>query len=77
VPYLVEHYDKEYEHFHIIAGRIRDDSTTVKERKLEDRAIEATKELERELGLKQVEYTKSSDRRIKSNEYKLMEPINQ
>lgn len=32
VPYLVvEHYDKEYEHFHIIAGRIRDDGTTVKE----------------------------------------------
>ena len=31
VPFLlVEHHDKEYEHFHIIAGRIRDDGATVK-----------------------------------------------
>ena len=30
VPFLVvEHHDKDYEHVHIIAGRIRDDGTTV------------------------------------------------
>lgn len=74
VPFLVvEHHDKEYEHFHIIAGRIRDDGTTVKEWKIAERAIEATKELERSLGLQQTEYIKSGDRRIKSNEYKQME----
>ena len=74
VPFLVvEHYDKEYEHFHIIAGRIRDDGTTVKEWQMAERAIEATKELERELGLKQVEYKKSGDRRVKIGEYKQME----
>lgn len=74
VPYLVvEHYDKEYEHFHIIAGRIRDDGTTVKEWKIAERTIEATKELEKSLGLQQTEYTKSSDRRIKIGEYKQME----
>ena len=38
-----------------------------------ERAIEATKELERELGLKQVEYKKSGDRRVKIGEYKQME----
>lgn len=74
VPFLVvEHHDKEYEHFHIIAGRIRDDGTTVKEWTIAERAIEATKELERSLGLKQTEYIKYGDRRIKSNEYKQME----
>lgn len=74
VPFLVvEHHDKEYEHFHIIAGRIRDDGTTVKEWKIAERAIEATKELEKSLGLERTEYTKSGDRRIKSNEYKQME----
>ena len=52
VPFLVvEHHDKEYEHFQIIAGRIRDDGTTVKEWKIAERAIEATKELEKSLGL--------------------------
>jgi len=39
---VVEHHDKEYEHFHIIAGRIRDDGTTVKEWKIAERAIEVT-----------------------------------
>lgn len=74
VPYLVvEHFDKDYEHFHIIAGRIRDDGTTVKEWEIADRAINATKHLEKEFGLKQVEYIKSGDRRIKSSEYKQME----
>jgi hypothetical protein len=74
VPYLVvEHHDKEYEHFHIIAGRIRDDGTTVKEWEIAERAIGATKELEKSLGLEQTEYIKSGDRRIKSNEYKQME----
>lgn len=74
VPFLVvEHHDKEYEHFHIIAGRIRDDGTTVKEWKIAERAIEATKELEKSLGLERTEYIKSGDRRIKSNEYKQME----
>ena len=78
VPFLVvEHHDKEYEHFHIIAGRIRDDGTTVKEWKIAERAIEATKELERELGLKQVEYKKSGDRRIKVNEFRQMERTNE
>jgi hypothetical protein len=74
VPFLVvEHHDKDYEHFHIIAGRIRDDGTTVKEWEIAERAIKATKELEIELGLKQVEYIKSGDRRIKTNEFKQME----
>ena len=74
IPFLVvEHHDKEYEHFHIIAGRIRDDGTTVKEWEIAERAIEATKELEKSLGLEQTEYIKSGDRRIKSNEYKQME----
>lgn len=74
IPFLiVEHHDKEYEHFHIIAGRIRDDGTTVKEWKIAERAIEATKQLEKSLGLQQTEYIKSGDRRIKSNEYKQME----
>lgn len=74
VPYLVvEHHDKDYEHFHIVAGRIRDDGTTVKEWKIADRAIRATKELEQEFGLKQVEYTKANDRQIKHDEYKQME----
>lgn len=77
VPFLlVEHHDKEYEHFHIIAGRIRDDGTTVKEWKIAERAIEATKELEKSLGLERTEYIKSGDRRIKSNEYKQMERTN-
>ncbi len=74
VPFLVvEHHDKKYEHFHLIAGRIRDDGTTVKEWKIAERAIEATKELEKSLGLERTEYIKSGDRRIKSNEYKQME----
>jgi hypothetical protein len=77
VPFLVvEHHDKEYEHFHIIAGRIRDDGTTVKEWKIAVRAIEATKELEKSLGLQRTEYTKSGDRRIKTNEFKQMERTN-
>ncbi len=74
IPFLVvEHHDKEYEHFHIIAGRIRDDGTTVKEWKIAERTIEATKELEKTFGLQQTEYTKSGDRRVKSKEYKQME----
>lgn len=74
VPFLVvEHHDKEYEHFHIIAGRIRDDGTTVKEWEIAERTIEATKELEKAFGLEQVEYTKSGDRRVKIGEYKQME----
>ena len=74
VPFLVvAHHDKEYEHFHIIAGRIRDDGTTVKEWKIAERAIEATKELEKALGLQQTEYIKSADRRVKTNEFKQME----
>jgi hypothetical protein len=78
VPFLVvEHFDKEYEHFHIIAGRIRDDGTTVKEWKIAERAIEATKELEKTLGLQRVEYTKSNDRRVKGSEYKQMERTNE
>ncbi len=78
VPFLVvEHHDKEYEHFHIIAGRIREDGTTVKEWEIADRAIKATKELEKEFGLKQVEYIKTSDRRFKSSEFKLMERTNE
>ncbi len=78
VPFLVvEHHDKEYEHFHIIAGRIRDDGTTVKEWKIAERAIEATKELEKSLGLEQTVYVKSGDRRIKTNEFKQMERTNE
>jgi hypothetical protein len=74
VPYLVvEHHDKEYEHFHIVAGRIRDDGTVVSDSKLALRTIQATKELEIEFGLEQVEFRQSSDRRIKRGEYKLME----
>lgn len=78
VPYLVvEHFDKDYEHFHIIAGRIRDDGTTVKEWEIADRAIRTTKQLEKEFRLKEVEYIKSGDRRIKSSEYKQMERTNE
>jgi hypothetical protein len=74
VPYLVvEHHDKEYEHFHIVAGRIRDDGTVVSDSKLALRTIQATKEIEKELGLEQVEFRQNSDRRIKRGEYKLME----
>jgi hypothetical protein len=78
VPYLVvEHHDKDYEHFHIIAGRIRDDGTTVKEWKMAERAIKATKELEKSLGLQQTEYTRSNDRRVKIGEFKRMERTNE
>jgi mannose-6-phosphate isomerase-like protein (cupin superfamily) len=74
VPYLVvEHHDKEYEHFHIVAGRIRDDGTVVSDSKLALRTIQATKEIEKEFGLEQVEFRQNSDRRIKRGEYKLME----
>lgn len=74
VPYLVvEHHDKEYEHFHIVAGRIRDDGTVVSDSKIALRTIQATKELEKEFGLKQVEFKQKSNRRIKRGEYKLME----
>jgi hypothetical protein len=74
VPYLVvEHHDKEYEHFHIVAGRIRDDGTVVSDSKIALRTIAATKELEKEFGLEKVEFRQNSDRRIKRGEYKLME----
>ena len=74
VPYLiVEHHDKEYEHWHIVAGRIGDDGKTVKEWRIAERAISATKELEKEFGLEQVEYQNKSQRQIKRNEYKLIE----
>jgi hypothetical protein len=74
VPYLVvEHHDKEYEHFHIVAGRIRDDGTVVSDSKLALRTIQATKEIEKEFGLEQVEFRQNSDRRTKRGEYKLME----
>jgi hypothetical protein len=78
VPFLVvEHFDKDYEHFHIIAGRIRDDGTTVKEWQIAERAIKGTKELEKSLGLQQVEYKKTGDRRLKIGEYKQMERTNE
>jgi hypothetical protein len=74
VPYLVvEHHDKEYEHFHIVAGRIRDDGTVVSDSKLALRTIQATKEIEKEFGLEPVEFRQNSDRRTKRGEYKLME----
>jgi hypothetical protein len=74
VPYLVvEHHDKEYEHFHIVAGRIRDDGSVVSDSKIALRTIQVTKELEKEFGLEQVEFRQNSDRRIKRGEYKLME----
>jgi hypothetical protein len=74
VPYLVvEHHDKEYEHFHIVAGRIRDDGTVVSDSKIVLRTIQATKEIEKEFGLEQVEFKQNSDRRTKRGEYKLME----
>jgi len=74
VPYLVVgHHDKEYEHFHIVAGRIRDDGTVVSDSKIALRTIQATKELEKEFGLEPVEFRQKSDRRIKRGEYKLME----
>ena len=74
VPFLVvEHFDKDYEHFHIVAGRIREDGTTVKEWKIAERAIRATKTLEKEYGLIEVEYKKSSNRTTTRNEYKQME----
>ncbi len=74
VPFLVvEHHDKEYEHFHIVAGRIRDDGTVVPDWKIALRTIAATKELEKQFGLQEVEFTKSDDRRTKRGEYKLME----
>jgi hypothetical protein len=74
VPYLVvEHHDKEYEHFHIIAGRIRDDGTVVSDSKIALRTIQATKEIEKEFGLEPVEFRQNSDRRTKRGEYKLME----
>lgn len=74
VPYLVvEHHDKEYEHFHIVAGRIRDDGTVVSDSKIALRTIQATKEIEKEFGLEPVEFRQNSDHRIKRGEYKLME----
>ncbi len=74
VPYLVvEHHDKEYEHFHIVAGRIRDDGTVVSDSKIALRTIQAAKELEKEFGLEPVEFRQNSDRRTKRGEYKLME----
>jgi hypothetical protein len=74
VPYLVvEHHDKDYEHFHIVAGRIREDGTVVSDSKIALRTIHATKELEKEFGLEQVEFRQNNDRRIKRGEYKLME----
>ncbi len=74
VPYLVvEHHDKEYEHFHIVAGRIRDDGTVVSDSKIALRTIQATKDLEKEFGLEQVEFRQNSNRGIKRGEYKLME----
>ena len=74
VPYLiVEHHDKEYEHWHIVAGRIGDDGKTVKEWRIAEHAISTTKELEREFGLEQVEYQSKSQRQIKRSEYKLIE----
>jgi hypothetical protein len=74
VPYLVvEHHDKEYEHFHIVVGRIRDDGTVVSDSKIALRTIQATKEIEKEFGLEPVEFRQNSDRRIKRGEYKLME----
>lgn len=74
IPYLiVEHHDKDYEHWHIVAGRIRDDGSVVNDSFLAVKAIEKTKELEREFGLAEVEYTPSNDRRTKRNEYKMMQ----
>lgn len=74
VPYLVlEHHDKDYEHFHIVAGRIRDNGTVVSDSKIALRTIQATKEIEKEFGLEQVEFRQNSDRRVKRSEYKLME----
>ncbi len=74
VPYLVvEHHDKKYEHFHIVAGRIRDDGTVVSDSKIALRTIQATKELEKEFGLEQIEFRQNSDRRTKRGEYKFME----
>lgn len=74
VPYLVvEHHDKEYEHFHIVAGRIQDDGTVVSDSKIALRTIQATKEIEKEFGLEPVEFRQNSDRRTKRGEYKLME----
>ncbi len=74
VPYLVvEHHDKDYEHFHIVAGRIRDDGTVVSDSKIALRTIQATKEIEKEFGLEPVEFRQNSNRRIKRGEYKLME----
>lgn len=74
VPYLiVEHHDKDYEHWHVVAGRIKGDAETVKEWKIAERAIAATKELEQEFGLEKVEYKKSLERQTKRNEYKFME----
>ncbi len=74
VPYLVvEHHDKDYEHFHIVAGRIRDDGTVVSDSKIALRTIQATKEIEKEFGLEQIEFRQNSNRRTKRGEYKLME----
>jgi hypothetical protein len=74
VPYLVvQHHDKDYEHFHIVAGRIRDDGTVVSDSNIALRTIQATKEIEKEFGLEPVEFRQNSDRRTKRGEYKLME----
>ena len=74
IPYLiVAHYDKDYEHWHIVAGRITSEAKTVKEWKIAERTINATKELEKEFGLESVEYKKSGNRQTKRNEYKMME----
>lgn len=80
---VVRHFDKEdrekypFGHIHIVASRIKDDSTLVPEWEIADRTIEATKKLDVKFNLESVEYVKlsaaeKSERNIKKGEYQMM-----
>lgn len=80
---VVRHYDKEnrekypFGHIHIVASRIKDDSTLVPEWEIADRTIEATKKVDVKFNLESVEYVKlsaaeKSERNIKKGEYQMM-----
>lgn len=83
-PYIVvRHYDKDerenfaYAHIHIVASRINTNGQIVSEWQIAERAIEATKKLDKKYKLESVDYTKCgngerSERNIKKDEYQMM-----
>lgn len=84
-PYLVvRHFDKDnrseesYSHIHIVASRINNDGTLISEWQIAERTIAATIEIDKNFGLKSVEYKKTNqgeknERNIKNNEYRVMQ----